>query len=494
MSFFRSAALLYASVVVAFVCGLCLSSSVAWADSVSVASAVEGNVVPWMTQQLSQYAGSDYGPFQSGVWTDAQATCWACDDGGPATAAATLYVLGGETNPTLFSEAAQTINTAIAGQQGLDGGFVPPTGDTTSEGIATMWFGVEFGTTYRLLSPYLDPATKQAWQTSLAAAADYLINAGDTTWYANGNINLGYTEFLWLAWQATGESQFETAYNSSWKFILSPPQTKFPGRGWITVQAPTLADGSDGKGYFAETGAGGTGYDPYYTTLQLDVASRLYLLSRDPRALTVANMMMNQEQPLVDTTDWLMNTSNGTRHTGINDAEFVTSAYAVLGLDAGRTDLLPDVLPQLQQEEDWYSWTGQTDNSVFRRAFGNSVSTIALAAALADPQDSSIVDPFGLLGANIPTIVTAPTLVATPPVTMIVTAPTPVTTPPVTATTLTRTPVRTTTQGTTVDRVARRRHVQTRRPHPRKDHRRAVLPRRPRRSRAPGHGESRGAR
>jgi hypothetical protein len=328
------------------------------------------------------------GPFAYGVWTAPAeyAGCWGCSQGGPATGAATAYVLTGHSNPALLGEAEQTINTAIATRQGADGGFTGPAGDEQSEGIGTMFFGVEFGTTYHLLAPYLDPRTRAAWQASLAAAANYEVNSGNTTWYANGNINLGYTEFLWLVWQATGESQFEQAYNASWSFTMDPPQSQFPGCGWVTVQAPTQADGSDGSGYFAETGAGGTGYDADYSSTQLDTASRLYLLSGDRRALRVANMLINMEMPRVNTSTWMLNTSDGTRHTQANRYDgFMTSSFAVLGLNAGRSDLTSYILPELEQEETWFPQPGQADSGVFRRAFGDSVSVIALAAAGSHP-------------------------------------------------------------------------------------------------------------
>ena len=363
-----------------------IGSSAAHADTASTAAAAESNVTSSMTQQLAGYQGSVYGPFQDGVWTDPDDTCWACDNGGPVTAAATLYVLTGASNGTLLAEAEETINTAIADDQNADGSFNPP--NTSANVENSIWFGDELGTTLRLLEPYLDANTLAQWQTALSADANYLMVSGNTASYINGNINLAETELLWLTWQATGNPTYETDYNNSWTFIMNPSQTKFPGAGWVTVQAPTQADGSDGQGYFAETGAGGTGWDPYYATLQLDVAARLYLLSGDPRALRVANMIMNLESPLVDTSNWMINTSNGTRHTGTNTSELITSAYAVLGFEGGRNDLVADILPQIEQEEQWYTEPGQADDAGFRRAFGNSVAVVALAAALADPAAS----------------------------------------------------------------------------------------------------------
>jgi hypothetical protein len=364
-------------------------SRAAGSESVaSASSAVSANVVPWMTQQLKAYKRDQYGSFQNGVWTDTSPAglCWACENGGPATAAATLYVLGGENDPALLNEAEQTINAAIAHQQATDGGFTPPSGDGQPEDIASMFFGVEFGTTYHLLAPYLNASTRASWQASLAKLGSYMISSGTANWYSNGNINLGITELFWLIWQATDQTQFENDYNNSWAFTTNPPQSRFPGAGWVTTRSPTQADGSDGAGYFAEVGAGGTGYDAEYSMLQLDVAARLWLLSGDPRALRLANMLLNQELPHINTTTWLLATNSGTRHTEADrHVGWQTGAFAVLGFNAGRTDLIRYVLPSLQQEEIWWPQPGQADSGVFRRAFGDSVSLLALAAANTTP-------------------------------------------------------------------------------------------------------------
>jgi len=76
----------------------------------------------------------------------------------------------------------------------------------------------------------------------------------------------------------------------------------------------------------------------------------------------------------------------------------MSPAYSVLGLDAGRSGLVDDILPQIQQEELWYSEAYQADSGVFRRAFGNDVAAIALAAAIADPQLRCDLRGISLLG------------------------------------------------------------------------------------------------
>ena len=369
------------TLVLAIAAALPSASSAAVNTDSPAPATVEANALGFLNSELQAYAMT-LGSFQNGVWTSPDNTCWACNNGGPATAAATAYVLGGRDEPQLLWEAEQTIDTAIATRQNEDGSFSGPPGDTQSAGVSTMFFGLEFGATYHLLASDLGPATRASWQASLTSAANYLINSGDTTWYANGNINLGYTEFLYLVWQATGNTTYEQAYNASWNFTMNPPQNRFPGSGLVITQQPTQADGSDGMAYLTEAGVGGNGFDPDYTQTQLDTACRLYLLSGDPRALRLANMLLNTVMPRVNTSTWMLDTSGGTRHPqqGRQDG-FMTSAFAVLGLAGGRSSLDADILPELEQEEAWYPQPGQADSAVFRRALGNSIALVALAAA-----------------------------------------------------------------------------------------------------------------
>jgi hypothetical protein len=335
-----------------------------------------------LSSTLAAYAGP-LGPYQNGVWGGRDTTCWSCDNGGPASAAATLYELTGQARPALLQEAEQTIDTAISTRQAADGSFRPPpnTGDGQAPDVATMFFGVEFGTVYHELAAVLDPARRQRWQASLSAAANYLIHNGNVTWYTNGNVNLGNVEFFYLVWQATGNATYEKAYETAWNTALSPDQTRFPKMGLVVVKSPTHADGSDGSGYLTEKGAGGVGFDADYSQLQLDCASRLYLLSKDPRALRMSNLLINMLLPRVDSA-WQLDTSGGTRIPNQGrKVGLVTSALAVLAEHGGRSDLAPMVLPELREEEAYFAEPTQAYNPFMRRALGNDVAVIALAAA-----------------------------------------------------------------------------------------------------------------
>lgn len=337
-----------------------------------------------LSSALSAYAGPD-GGFAHGIWNSPNTVCWSCNEGGPASAAATLYVLTGARQPQLLSEAEQTIDTAIATRQAVDGSFSGPSGDTQSPDIATMFFGDEEGNAYLQLAPVLDPVRRARWRSSLMAAAMYLIRHGNLTWYTNGNINLGNTELFYLAWRASANPMFYAAYTQAWNFTLYPPQSQWPGRGLHFARVPTRADWSDGAGYLSETGPGGTGFDAEYTSLQLDEAARLYLLSGDPRALRLANALVNMLLARITAGYWL-DTSGGTRHTEANrQVPLLTSAFAVLGLDGGRSDLLARIAPQLAQEAGTVLAPWNAYGEVYRRGLGTDVSVVALAAGLPHP-------------------------------------------------------------------------------------------------------------
>lgn len=343
-------------------------------------ASLEPTTLSLLESQANAYASTE-GPYVNGVWTSSDNTCWACNNGGPATAVATAYVLGGRTNPTLLTMAEDTINTAIATRQLPDGSFLGPPGDTQPAGVATYFYGVEFGTVYQLISPYLDPATRIRWQASLAAAANFLVSSKASTFYINGNINLGFAEFFYLVWKATGDPTFLQDYNNEWTFLLAPPQNSFPGKGLVITKAPTQADGSDGSGYLTETGAGGTGFDPEYTSLQLDVASRLFLLSGDPRALRLANLEVNMLLPLVNSS-MRLDTSNGTRHTQSDRyVGLLSSAFSVLSLFGGRADLAADAASEIVAETTDFA-APPLDNPVMHRALGNDIAVQALAESM----------------------------------------------------------------------------------------------------------------
>jgi hypothetical protein len=375
--------LLVGLVVLVSLLGSVLAGSARAAMDPAAVSGLRTNSQALLGTVINSYA-STAGPYANGVWGTPDPTCWGCDNGGPATAAATLFVLTGRSNATLLTMAERTVDRLVATRQSADGGFEDVPGVSSSENeVANLFFGVEFGTIYQLLLPNLSAAEAVRWQRSLAAEADWLVRGKNLVWYTNGNINVALVEFMYLVWKATAQPQYLQDYNQAWTFLVSPPQNLWPGAGLILTKVPHAADGSDGAGYLTETGAGGRGFDAEYTSLQLDVTSRLYLLSGDPRALRLTNLLLNQLMPRINS-QFLLDTSGGTRHPEVGrQVDFMTSAFTVLSLFGGRSDLASKAAAELNAETaDYTTQPWQTYNPVFRRALGNDVSASALADAL----------------------------------------------------------------------------------------------------------------
>jgi len=368
------------------------------APGAAASPSVDVGATQLLDQQLSAYA-TTAGPFSSGVWNSPNQVCWACNEGGPATAAATSWLVGGSGDAADLGWAEATVDHVIATEQLANGSYQADAG--SSPDITTMFWGVEMGTTYLELEPTLSASERSRWQQSLSAAAGYLIAHGDPTWYTNGNVDLGEAEFFYLTYRATGDPAFLSAYNTTWNTALRPDQRRWPGAGLVVTRTPTASDDSDGAGYLAEIGPGGTGLDPEYAELQLDEASRLYLLSGDRRALQLANLLVNQLLPRV-TSQWQLDTSGGTRHTQPDRyVYFLTSAFAVLSQHGGRADLAGDVAPLLATTTSRYNETDNLYSQVFRRALGDDIATIALSSLPGTPLAANGYAPPSLGGTSL---------------------------------------------------------------------------------------------
>jgi hypothetical protein len=298
---------------------------------------------------MNRTSPSDPRYYSDGVWNATDGPpCWFCYDTA-AVAAATLSRL--ENKPALAQVAIATYTHAISVWQ-LPSGAIADTPGGTPDGIGTGFFGVDLGITYLELGSALPAADQARWSAALAKLASYLITSGDTTWYVNGNDNLRYTEVMWLAWAVTHEQRFLTAYNSEWQFTISPPQPRWAGFGLHITKIPTRADGSNGAGYLAESIFQQTpGFDPSYTMVQLDTATDLYVLTRDPRYLRLMNLEFNQLRPLVNS-GWVLDAMGGSRKDDM--VAFVTGAMSVLAASGDRPDLVGKVSSQISSVEATY--------------------------------------------------------------------------------------------------------------------------------------------
>ena len=282
--------------------------------------------------------------FSGGVWLSGQDDCFRCNIG-PGVASAALARAG---NATALDLAIQTFDHAIATHRQADGSFGPPYGTETGPDIQTMMFANELGTALIALTPQLDPGRIQAWTSALTGAADFLIRNGNLAWYTNGNIVLGNTLTMALAYRVTANPTYRAAYEQALAFALTPDQVRWPGYGLVSTVTPTFSDGSDGAGYLTESGGSGPGYDPEYTGLQADMATRLFWVNGDPRVLRLMNLLMNQIRPRIDTTAWTLDTSGGSRHQDQHRiVSFNSPVLAVLAWQGGREDLAPLVSSQM---------------------------------------------------------------------------------------------------------------------------------------------------
>jgi hypothetical protein len=295
-----------------------------------------------LDRTVSAYAdrtdASDPRYYADGLFVAPFTGCHTCALG-PAIGAAVLS----DTRPELLPIVRASVDRAIAEHQRANGAYFGP---GNSDAIQTAWTIPSLGTIYLTVADRLDAGTRTRWASSIVAAADWLLTARETVWYVNGNINLAYTRGLWLAWRISGEERFRAAYEASWSFTIDPPKPRWAAFGLRYTKAPTRADGADGAAYLVENG----GFDPSYTMAQLDIAASWYAFSRDPRALRLMNLLVNQLLPLVGPT-FTLDARNGSRQNYLTP--FMTSALSVLVGSGARPDLaalLPGQLARVAKE------------------------------------------------------------------------------------------------------------------------------------------------
>ena len=357
-----------------------LGTSPAHADAPNPSSRAE--IVALLSDSIRslsvQSSASDPRYFIGGAWVSGLDDCFRCNVG-PGVAAAAVAATTGDT--LALDLATQTFDQAIAAHRQADGSFGPPAIGESGPDIQTMMFATELGTALIALTPQLDPGRIQAWTAEVAGGADFLIRNKNLSFYTNGNIVLGNALTMALAYRLTGNPTYQAAYEQALAFAITPEQVRWPGRGLVYTAIPNRSDGSDGAAYLTEAGAGGPGYDPEYTMLQADVATRLFWATGDPRALRLMNLFMNQIRPRIDTTAWTLDTSGGTRHPQANrTVGFYSPVLAVLAWQGGRDDLTPLVSSQIAMIDQGFrsSLTYTSDGMYFD--FGSEPASILLAA------------------------------------------------------------------------------------------------------------------
>jgi hypothetical protein len=287
----------------------------------------------------------------NGAWESPDRTCWMCDTS-PGATAAVLSTFGGPSAPFYRRLAIQTFTDAIRAHRLANGSFYNAAAPTTGYGIPTIFFGVELGEAYLVLDRTLPAATRTLWAGTLEGAANYLVSRKILSYYINGNINLQATELLYDAWQATGSPKLHADYEASWAFTLHPGPA-WRRYGLVVTKSASSSTGSNGSGYLSESSGDNPGFDPDYSLLQADEATRLYLLSYDPRALRLMGLLTNQLLPRV-TPGFLLNTSGGSRHPEADRyIPFTDAGLPVLGWLSGQRRLaamVPGQFAELRQD------------------------------------------------------------------------------------------------------------------------------------------------
>lgn len=335
----------------------------------TVSGTAASSLAPDITALVADQSPTDL----SGLWEGGDPTYWFVA-GGPAEAAAVIAAKTG--NRQMLSDATKTFTSLIARYHQPNGSYVSGTSPTD---INTMFFTVDLGLATLAAKSILPAADVRAWSADVAGAATYLVTKGNLHWYTNGNIAIGNSLVMELAYRLTGDPTFAADYNQALAFAIAPPQPRWRGFGLIITKQPTAADGSNGAGYFAESGGGAPGFDANYTQLQLDQLTRLYLVNRSPEVLRLMNLLANQLLPRIDTTTWMLDTSGGTRHPQLDrHVPFDSASFDALAFYGGRTDLLGGVASQETTMERVFSGATHYWNPGQEADFGREAASFVL--------------------------------------------------------------------------------------------------------------------
>ncbi len=345
---------------------------------------VSQGAAAWLTSDVSQMVAAQSPTNEIGLWIGGDPVQWRANSG-PGLAAAAVAALDG--NATMRSDAIQTFNALIGAHQQPNGSFtaVAGTAGPQSADVDTMFFVTNLGMALWALRSQLPASDVATWTSAVTGGANYLVYNGNLRYYTNGNIAVGNALVMALAYWATDDPIYEGDYTQAVSFAIAPPQTgQSAGFGFVTTKVPTQADGSDGAGYFAESGGGTPGFDANYTELQLDQLVRLYLVTKSAAVLRLINMEFNQEWPSVNATTWELDTSGGTRHPQPDRyVPYVTPALELLALYGGRNDLAGYVQSHLQEMRNYYA--GYTTNWSPGGVYGFGVEAASLVLMADSP-------------------------------------------------------------------------------------------------------------
>jgi hypothetical protein len=248
-------------------------------------------------------------------------------------------------------------------QQG-DGTVLQPS-EFSADKVGLDFVTGPLGEAILYLKPYVSASTWTRWKTNFLRAGDSLYDSKDgsvvpeSNFYVNGNREAGELWGLWMMYLISGkQASWLARYEAQYTYMVTLESKLHAGinggtYGFVTVVAPTQADGSDGKGYLIErkntdlpaghvVGPAGSvldGYDPNYVNLCNQFLVRLYLHSKDARILKIINMQFNLNMDRVNTTNavgqggWILDGTGGSRQN--NTSSFGVLTVPFLGMTMG---------------------------------------------------------------------------------------------------------------------------------------------------------------
>ena len=346
--------------------------------SASFTTVVASTSALWLSHDLQLMIAGQSPTNPIGLWIGGDPVSWRVSSG-PGAAAAAL----GATDPTLAQAAIQTFTALIAAHQLPNGAFDRVAGASspspTGNDVQTMFVASDLGMALWSLHSVLPPDVVAAWTASLVAAAQYLVDHKNLSWYTNGTIVVGNALVMALAAWATGSAAFAADEQAALAFAEDPPQDRWPGAGLVVTPATATTPAA---GYFTERSSTDSwGFDANYTQLQLDQLCRLYLVTRSASLLPLIKELTNQLLPRVNTKTWLLNTSGGTRvATPGRLIPFTTPALELLAAFGGEAADVPLAESHLESEPGPFGSVSTT----FVPAFESYLSIEVMSLAILD--------------------------------------------------------------------------------------------------------------
>lgn len=291
--------------------------------------------------------------YEAGTFKNPWGEQWVYTSSAPAALCASLFV---ETaNPKYLATSIEAWDYAIDNLFHPSNYFIDVANSATN--LERIVFATHLSWTLFILGNQLDAAHQKKWLAAVKGNIEQLETSGELIWYANGNWSANQVRMLYLATQVCKQqgdtveyARYNTLYERNVVFLTTPVTTdpKWAGYGLVTDVAGGWADWSDYQAHLTELNGGppipnaGAGtswnnvapfgtYDGDYAGLALEHLTQWFAVSRDIRALKILNGYTNKYLSTVNTTTWIGNFSNGSRHNnpgnGIN-----TPALPVLAL------------------------------------------------------------------------------------------------------------------------------------------------------------------